>query len=89
MPCPTCSHTMHGLDTAGAERLFWCPRCGTVKSIHGDYENVTVPFLADRIRAAEDTTVRTSVDGRTLQYAAPTPLWVAICEAVGRKAHGA
>ena len=29
MPCPVCDHTMHGI--VGADRVFWCPRCGTLK----------------------------------------------------------
>ena len=29
MACPVCDHTMEGI--AGAYRVFWCPRCGTMK----------------------------------------------------------
>lgn len=29
MACPVCEHTMQGI--AGANRVFWCPRCGTLK----------------------------------------------------------
>ena len=28
--CPTYSHTMHSISTAG-EPIWWCPRCGTIK----------------------------------------------------------
>ena len=28
MACPACDHTMHCLRT---DRLWWCPRCGTIK----------------------------------------------------------
>ncbi len=38
--CPTCDHTMHSL----ADNIWWCPRCGTVKTNHapGVFEPVWV-----------------------------------------------
>lgn len=33
MACNNCNHTMHGLGkTEGGQRIFWCPRCGSVKT---------------------------------------------------------
>ena len=29
MACPVCSHTMQHVN--GTSRVFWCPRCGTLK----------------------------------------------------------
>ena len=48
MPCPVCNHTMQnlGLET-DARRVFWCPRCGCVKTLTrqsaglADWEDVT------------------------------------------------
>lgn len=31
MPCPNCDHTMQNLGVE-AKFIFWCPRCGTVKT---------------------------------------------------------
>jgi tRNA(Ile2) C34 agmatinyltransferase TiaS len=47
MACPTCSHTMQNLGAEG-QRLFWCPRCGTIKSVSGDHDSVSRPFRCDR-----------------------------------------
>jgi hypothetical protein len=30
MACPVCDHTMQNLGVTG-KRLFWCPRCGSLK----------------------------------------------------------
>jgi len=40
--CPTCDHTMHSL----ADNIWWCPRCGTIKTQHEPciYE----PWLVER-----------------------------------------
>ncbi len=31
MSCQTCDHTMQKVND-GAPRVFWCPRCGTIKT---------------------------------------------------------
>ena len=31
MPCKTCDHTMQRVNN-GEPRVFWCPRCGTLKT---------------------------------------------------------
>lgn len=35
MSCPTCDHTMQslGVDAQQAKRFYWCPRCGTIKTV--------------------------------------------------------
>jgi hypothetical protein len=39
MACDNCGHTMQGLgDHRTARRIFWCPRCGGLKYVVGDYE---------------------------------------------------
>lgn len=53
MACPTCDHTMHGV--AEKPRLFWCPRCGTIKYDEvGRLDNIGVPRLVERCREFED-----------------------------------
>lgn len=57
MSCPICSHTMEGLDTPG-RRLFWCPRCGTLRELTGadpnesvaPFSRMSVPSLVGRVR---------------------------------------
>lgn len=50
MACPTCDHTMHCIVTG----VFWCPRCGTVKSNPcwpaETSASVEVPKLVERTR---------------------------------------
>jgi hypothetical protein len=54
MACPTCEHTMQNLGVPEA-RYFWCPRCGTVRSVAPDgFENVSTPLLVGRCRRFEE-----------------------------------
>jgi Transcription factor zinc-finger len=58
MSCPTCDHTMQNLGVNG-QRIFWCPRCGTLRSITGEHQEDDPPrwiknatqltFFRDRI----------------------------------------
>lgn len=48
MACPTCDHTMEGLDCG----YYWCPRCGTLKEQQG-MERVQPPKLVERCREFE------------------------------------
>ena len=86
MSCPICSHTMQNVGLEG-RRVFWCPRCGTLKTEAGDNASFEAPKLVGYIREAEATTVITSVDGRSTQYAVPGWYWRAACESAGVKAH--
>lgn len=47
MSCPTCDHTMQRL----AGHVFWCPRCGTLKTAPGEREEIEAPELVKRCRA--------------------------------------
>ena len=50
MSCDTCNHTMQNVGTAGKkDPLFWCPRCGTIKS-DAKVEDKYVPWLVDRCK---------------------------------------
>ena len=44
MACPTCDHTMQNIDDA----VYWCPRCGTVRTIRGAGIK-EVPKLVERV----------------------------------------
>ncbi len=85
MACPTCSATMQNLGVEG-QRIFWCPRCGTVKAETSlDFAMIGVPALARRVRdAAEVTRPITLVSVKDF-YAVPEWHWTACCEAVGVK----
>lgn len=50
MPCPTCDHTMHNVGTHDTARVFWCPRCGTVRFSAADTAppHDHVPWLVER-----------------------------------------
>lgn len=68
MSCPTCQHTMQNLGVEG-RRIFWCPRCGTLKEFSGDFERVETTintrhiFEAARLEPAQrDRSQHTSVE---------------------------
>lgn len=71
MACDTCGHTMANLGVEG-QRIFWCGRCGTVKSIDpGGFESVEAPELVARLKAANEL------------FAVSTREWDAVREACG------
>lgn len=50
--CPVCRHTMQNLGVAG-QRIFWCPRCGTLREYTGDFARVEQPlWILGVLRAA-------------------------------------
>jgi uncharacterized Zn finger protein len=53
MSCPTCDHTMQEVALDGPTALFWCERCGTIKSSHPRPQGRTmgVPKLVERCRS--------------------------------------
>lgn len=48
MACPTCDHTMQNLGVNG-QKIFWCNRCGTIKTITRDYEEFEEPIWIQNI----------------------------------------
>jgi Zn-finger nucleic acid-binding protein len=46
MSCPVCDHTMQNLGTVDY-RLWWCPRCGTLKEDLGYAAEQTTGKLPD------------------------------------------
>lgn len=52
MACPSCDHTMQNIGIVNPEvqtPLYWCPRCGTLKS-NGSGEGNYTPKLVQRVR---------------------------------------
>jgi transposase len=48
MACPNCDHTMQqvsGPMIEAGNRVFWCPRCGTIK----DADGKSTPMLVSRV----------------------------------------
>jgi len=48
MACPNCDHTMqqvYGPMIEAGNRVFWCPRCGTIK----DADGKSTPMLVSRV----------------------------------------
>lgn len=50
MSCPTCDHTMQTLFVDRERSIYWCPRCGTLRSVLFEHEDDSVPFLISRCR---------------------------------------
>lgn len=63
MSCPICGHTMQNLGVGDdpapmSRRVFWCPRCGTLREEVGDatgcQTNDEAPKLVRRCREFEE-----------------------------------
>jgi hypothetical protein len=50
MPCPACDHTMQRVNEGTNPKVFWCPRCGTIKSEPGvpEFESPRIVGLVDK-----------------------------------------
>ena len=46
MSCPNCGHTMRALATHAPAPIYWCPRCGTLRTKNRD----EAPALVERAR---------------------------------------
>jgi hypothetical protein len=60
MACPVCQRTMQNLGVEG-QRKFWCPSCGTLKTVSGDYENVESPRWTRLVSAHDFEELRRDV----------------------------
>ena len=58
MACNNCDHTMQNTGENGGRQVYWCPRCGTLKTQGGvpEYETPTNSHLwpVRDIKAAPD-----------------------------------
>lgn len=52
MPCATCQHTIQRVNDGDNPRVFWCPRCGTIK-LEGGVPESEEPMLVARCRAVD------------------------------------
>lgn len=50
MSCPNCDHTMQGITSNTSGRIFWCPRCGTLKTVRDALEIIDSPSAIGRLR---------------------------------------
>lgn len=59
MPCNNCQGTMQNVGAVG-ERIFWCPRCGSLKKLYlggfirPDREDFETPNLVKLVRSCEE-----------------------------------
>lgn len=53
MACLNCEHTMQAVHLAEERRVYWCPRCGTLKNEDSSATGPesAVPMLVERSRA--------------------------------------
>lgn len=55
MSCPTCDHTMQKIGVGIGKDIYWCPRCGTLKTLihrmERDYNTHEVPKAVKCIRS--------------------------------------
>ena len=77
MACEVCDSTVQnlGLATSGA-RVFWCPRCGSLKTESENFSETEKPSLVKRI---EDLALIPTDDGILVTV----PQWRDIDEACG------
>lgn len=48
MPCATCEHTMQNIAEPGTTPAWWCPRCGSICTLH--VPDTKAPALVHRCR---------------------------------------
>ncbi len=56
MACPVCDHTMQKISDG--PRVFWCPRCGSLRTLRGENVDDETPSLVWRAKSIADTIVR-------------------------------
>lgn len=83
MPCPKCNHTLQNIG-AKDQRIFWCPRCGTLVYEIENFRSENFPYLANCVGRWW------SANGPTFDPSGPTiefgTTWLkAILECVGIK----
>jgi len=57
MACPICQHTMENLGSP-SRRIWWCPRCGTLKEETGETGQVVLPIWLRNILESCDLAPR-------------------------------
>lgn len=80
MACDTCGHTIQNIGAEG-QRIFWCPRCGSLTTEFGERRSHERTMLAGYVRAAEEAGVGPSQTGG---IHIGRQRWIAILEAAGK-----
>lgn len=67
MACPICDHTMQDLGIKDiSHNIYWCPRCGTLKTVN-KFNSISMTFWSKRIieaarlSKAEQNVIQSSV----------------------------
>lgn len=83
MACPTCDHTMRSVGGVGYV-VFWCPRCGTIKTNHADNQNnlICLPTLIPRLQKFRNETMPRQ-GGFILDRLVHAWIWLGIAESIG------
>lgn len=83
MPCEVCGHTVQNVGAEG-QRIFWCPRCGTMLTEKGDFRTSEAPMLVQRVRTIRQCSANLNHPAQAFVCLAfAKDLWAAACEAVG------
>jgi hypothetical protein len=86
MPCDICDHTVQSIG-ATDRPTYWCPRCGTLKIVTGDFHDTKPPALVERVRAAEESAMKVPKVGPPIGWMSGHHQMMGIREAVGRDPH--
>ncbi len=83
MPCAICSHTIQNVGAEG-QRIFWCPRCGSLTTENGDHRQVEPTMLSRRVRSMEENSILATINDHFV-HATDQYNWNEVCESVGIK----
>lgn len=85
MPCDICNHTVQNVGAEG-QRIWWCPRCGSLRVERGGSHSTEPPALVGRVRAVAGT-ARECVLDREPSFAIPRSAWLTLCESIAAGEH--
>ena len=55
MPCDICGATVQKVaGCAETQQTYWCPRCGSVLEVTGDFRRTDTPRITERVRRAPE-----------------------------------
>ena len=80
MPCAVCDHTLQNVGAEG-RRVYWCPRCGSLKIETGDFGDTQAPALVGRVRSVAGNAKECLLD-REPSFAVARRDWMTLCESI-------
>jgi hypothetical protein len=80
MPCDICDHTVQNIGAADRP-TFWCPRCGALKIVSGDFHATEPPALVGRVRAVALSARECLLDAGP-SFAITRHDWLTLCESI-------